>query len=143
MAALLELSCSLHVSVYPLLSTQPHTLRPRTLSCAFATGHASLYRAFCLAVAFRSAGEDVNILVLDTEQYSNTGGQKSKSTPMAAVAKFAASGKQRQKKDLGALAMQYEDVYVASVCLGANYPQARPAMASVARGMQCSLVGRL
>jgi len=68
-----------------------------------------------------STGENVNILVLDTEMYSNTGGQKSKATPLGAVAKFAASGKTRNKKDLGMIAMQYGDVYVASVCLEANY----------------------
>jgi len=72
-----------------------------------------------------STGEDVNILVLDTEMYSNTGGQKSKSTPLGAVAKFAAGGKQRSKKDLAMLAMETygQDVYVASVCLEANYGQ--------------------
>jgi pyruvate-ferredoxin/flavodoxin oxidoreductase len=63
-----------------------------------------------------STGENVNILVLDTEMYSNTGGQKSKSTPLGAVVKFAAAGKTRPKKDLAMLAMQsYPDVYVASV----------------------------
>lgn len=70
-----------------------------------------------------ASGEDVNILVLDTEVYSNTGGQASKSTPMGSVAKFAAGGKQTQKKNLGAMAMQYPNVYVAQVALGAN-PQA-------------------
>ncbi|KAG1661267.1 hypothetical protein FOA52_003725 [Chlamydomonas sp. UWO 241] len=70
-----------------------------------------------------STGEDVNILVLDTEMYSNTGGQKSKSTPLGAVAKFAAGGKSRPKKDLGAVAMGYGDVYVASCNLEANYGQ--------------------
>lgn len=63
------------------------------------------------------SGEKVNILVLDTEVYSNTGGQKSKSTPMGAVAKFCAAGNRRNKKDLGMLAMSYQDVYVASVSL--------------------------
>ena len=62
-------------------------------------------------------GEDINILVLDTEMYSNTGGQKSKSTPLGAVTKFAAGGKTRPKKDLGSMAMGYGDVYVASVNL--------------------------
>lgn len=70
-----------------------------------------------------ASGEDVNILVLDTEVYSNTGGQASKATPMGSVAKFAAAGKQTQKKNLGAMAMQYPNVYVAQVALGAN-PQA-------------------
>jgi pyruvate-ferredoxin/flavodoxin oxidoreductase len=67
-----------------------------------------------------ASGENVNILVLDTEVYSNTGGQQSKATPMAAVAKFAAAGKGRPKKDLGLLAMAYGDVYVAHVAFGAN-----------------------
>lgn len=70
-----------------------------------------------------ASGEDVNILVLDTEVYSNTGGQASKATPMGSVAKFAAGGKQTQKKNLGAMAMQYPNVYVAQVAMGAN-PQA-------------------
>jgi pyruvate-ferredoxin/flavodoxin oxidoreductase len=65
-------------------------------------------------------GEDVNLLVLDTEVYSNTGGQSSKSTPTAAVAKFAAAGKRIRKKDLGRMAMTYGDVYVAQIAMGAN-----------------------
>ncbi len=68
-------------------------------------------------------GEDVNILVLDTEVYSNTGGQSSKATPTGAVAKFAAAGKRTKKKDLGAIAMTYGYVYVAQVAMGANYNQ--------------------
>ena len=70
-----------------------------------------------------ASGEDINILVLDTEVYSNTGGQASKSTPMAAVAKFAASGKKVRKKDLGMMAMSYGYVYVAQVAMGANQSQ--------------------
>ena len=65
-------------------------------------------------------GRDVNVLVLDTEVYSNTGGQASKSTPRSAVAKFAASGKQMPKKDLARMIMTYGNVYVASVALGAK-----------------------
>lgn len=68
-------------------------------------------------------GEDVNILVLDTEVYSNTGGQASKSTPAGAVAKFAASGKKIRKKDLGQMAMSYGYVYVAQVAMGASNAQ--------------------
>ena len=68
-------------------------------------------------------GEDVNILVLDTEVYSNTGGQSSKSTPTGAIAKFAAAGKQIKKKDLGMMAMSYGYVYVAQVSMGANDAQ--------------------
>lgn len=71
---------------------------------------------------------DVNVLVLDTEVYSNTGGQSSKSTPTGAVAKFAASGKNTKKKDLGLMAMTYGYVYVASVAMGANKNQLLKAM---------------
>ncbi len=67
-----------------------------------------------------ASGRDVNILVLDTEVYSNTGGQMSKASPLAAVSKFAASGKPTEKKDLGMMAMAYPDVYVAQVAMGAN-----------------------
>ncbi len=67
-----------------------------------------------------ASGEDVNILVLDTEVYSNTGGQSSKSTPVAAVAKFAAAGKRVRKKDLGMMAISYGYVYVAQIAMGAN-----------------------
>ncbi|WP_432405333.1 pyruvate:ferredoxin (flavodoxin) oxidoreductase [Wukongibacter sp. M2B1] len=67
-----------------------------------------------------ASGEDVNILVMDTEVYSNTGGQSSKATPTAAAAKFAASGKRIRKKDLGMMAMSYGYVYVAQVAMGAN-----------------------
>src|SRR5919201_7148212 len=63
---------------------------------------------------------NVNVLVLDTEVYSNTGGQASKSTPLGAAAKFAAAGKSTQKKDLGLMAMSYGHVYVASVAFGAR-----------------------
>ena len=70
-----------------------------------------------------ASGRNVNILVLDTEVYSNTGGQMSKATPRGAVAKFAAGGKARPKKDLGLLAMTYGHVYVAQVALGANDAQ--------------------
>lgn len=67
--------------------------------------------------------DDVNVLVLDTEVYSNTGGQSSKATPVGAVAKFAAAGKRVRKKDLGAMAMTYGYVYVAQVAMGANQMQ--------------------
>lgn len=70
-----------------------------------------------------ASGMDVNILVLDTEVYSNTGGQSSKSTPVGAVAKFASSGKRVRKKDLGTIAMTYGYVYVAQISLGANQNQ--------------------
>jgi len=67
-----------------------------------------------------ASGRNVNILVMDTEVYSNTGGQASKATPTGAVAKFAASGKETGKKDLGMIAMSYGNVYVANVAMGAN-----------------------
>ncbi|WP_297090608.1 pyruvate:ferredoxin (flavodoxin) oxidoreductase [uncultured Draconibacterium sp.] len=70
-----------------------------------------------------ASGEDVNVLVMDTEVYSNTGGQSSKATPVGAVAKFAASGKKVRKKDLGAMMMSYGYVYVAQVAMGANQSQ--------------------
>ena len=70
-----------------------------------------------------ATGRDVNILVLDTEVYSNTGGQASKATPLGAVAKFAAGGKPSAKKDLGMMAMTYGNVYVAQVAIGANDAQ--------------------
>ena len=69
------------------------------------------------------SGKNVNILVLDNEVYDNTGGQMSKATPYGAQAEFAFNGKQKQKKDLGFLAMQYENVYVASVSIGADQVQ--------------------
>jgi pyruvate-ferredoxin/flavodoxin oxidoreductase len=68
-------------------------------------------------------GRDVNVLVLDTEVYSNTGGQMSKATPLGAVAKFAAGGKPTPKKDLGMMAMSYGNVYVARVAMGAKDAQ--------------------
>jgi pyruvate-ferredoxin/flavodoxin oxidoreductase len=76
-----------------------------------------------------ASGQDLNVLVLDTEVYSNTGGQASKATPRGAVAKFAAGGKQTRKKDLGVLASGYGDVYVAQIALGADNPQTVKALA--------------
>lgn len=76
-----------------------------------------------------AADRDVNVLVLDTEVYSNTGGQKSKATPLGAAAKFASSGKETGKKDLALHAMSYGHVYVASVAYGANDAQAVRAFA--------------
>jgi len=70
-----------------------------------------------------ASGEDINVLVMDTEVYSNTGGQSSKATPVGSIAKFAASGKKTGKKDLGRMAMTYGYVYVASVAMGANKQQ--------------------
>ena len=75
-----------------------------------------------------ASGEDVNILIVDTEVYSNTGGQSSKATPIGAVAQFAASGKKTAKKDMGLFAMSYGYVYVAQVALGANQAQLIKAM---------------
>ncbi|MEQ8719213.1 MAG: pyruvate:ferredoxin (flavodoxin) oxidoreductase [Acidimicrobiales bacterium] len=76
-----------------------------------------------------AAGRDVNVLVLDTEVYSNTGGQTSKATPRAAIAKFSAGGKNTAKKDLGVIAMAHPDVYVAHVAMGANMTQVVKAFA--------------
>ena len=70
-----------------------------------------------------ASGKNVKILVLDTEVYSNTGGQASKSTPLGAIAKFAASGKPQQKKDLGMISMTYGNIYVAQVAMGSNTAQ--------------------
>ncbi|KYH30094.1 pyruvate:ferredoxin (flavodoxin) oxidoreductase [Clostridium colicanis] len=76
-----------------------------------------------------ASGEDVNVLVFDTEVYSNTGGQSSKATPTAAIAKFAASGKRTKKKDLGMMAMSYGYVYVAQISMGADKNQTLKAIA--------------
>lgn len=70
-----------------------------------------------------ASGKNINVLIMDTEVYSNTGGQASKSTPVGAYAKFATGGKRTRKKDLAAMAMTYGDVYVAQVSMGANYNQ--------------------
>ena len=70
-----------------------------------------------------ASGEDINILVVDTEVYSNTGGQSSKATPLGASAKFADGGKKTTKKDLGRIFLNYENIYVASVAMGANMNQ--------------------
>jgi pyruvate-ferredoxin/flavodoxin oxidoreductase len=75
-----------------------------------------------------ATGEDINIMVYDTEVYSNTGGQSSKATPTGSIAKFAASGKKTAKKDLGGMAMTYGYVYVASVGMGANKQQLMKAL---------------
>ena len=76
-----------------------------------------------------ASGENVNILVLDTEVYSNTGGQMSKSTPLSATAKFASAGKRTPKKDLGMIAMSYKNCYVAQIGMGADMNQAVKAIA--------------
>ena len=70
-----------------------------------------------------ASGEDINVLVFDTEVYSNTGGQSSKATPTGAVAQFAANGKMSRKKDLGLMAMSYGNVYVAQIAMGASQEQ--------------------
>eukprot|EP00708_Paratrimastix_pyriformis_P001991 GAFH01000729.1.p1 GENE.GAFH01000729.1~~GAFH01000729.1.p1 ORF type:complete len:1218 (+),score=601.49 GAFH01000729.1:429-3656(+) len=87
-----------------------------------------------------SMGHKLNVLVLDTEVYSNTGGQKSKATPRGAVARFAAGGKDGKKKDLGMYAMSLGTVYVASCCLGANMPQLLKALVEADRYPGTSLV---
>jgi len=87
-----------------------------------------------------ACGEDVNILVLDTEVYSNTGGQASKATPTGAIAQFAAGGKAVKKKDLGMMAMSYGYVYVAQVAMGANQSHTLRAFAEAERWRGPSLV---
>jgi len=87
-----------------------------------------------------ASGRNVNVLVLDTEVYSNTGGQSSKSTPLGATAKFATNGKGRAKKDLGQIAMGYRDVYVATVAAGAKDNQAVVALQEAASYEGVSLV---
>ena len=76
-----------------------------------------------------ASGKDINIMVFDTEVYSNTGGQASKATPTGAIAKFAAAGKDVKKKDLAAIAMSYGYVYVAQIAMGADYNQTVKALA--------------
>ena len=76
-----------------------------------------------------ASGHDINVMVFDTEVYSNTGGQSSKSTPTGAVAQFAAAGKETKKKDLAGMAMTYGYVYVAQIAIGADYNQAVKAIA--------------
>ncbi|MDE5982498.1 MAG: pyruvate:ferredoxin (flavodoxin) oxidoreductase, partial [Duncaniella sp.] len=80
-----------------------------------------------------ASGEPVKILVMDTECYSNTGGQTSKATPRSAVAKYSPDGKRTAKKDLGRMMMTYGNVYVASIALGANYQQAIDALVEAER----------
>ncbi|HLN24150.1 MAG TPA: thiamine pyrophosphate-dependent enzyme, partial [Patescibacteria group bacterium] len=87
-----------------------------------------------------ASGRNVNILVMDTEVYSNTGGQASKATPMGASAKFATAGKARPKKDLGLIAMAYGNVYVASVAFGAKDAQTVKAMQEAAAYDGVSLI---
>jgi pyruvate-ferredoxin/flavodoxin oxidoreductase len=87
-----------------------------------------------------ASGRNVNILVLDTEVYSNTGGQMSKSTPRGAVAKFAAGGKPRPKKDLARLAMTYGDIYVARIAMGASDTQTIRAIVEAAKYNGPSLI---
>lgn len=87
-----------------------------------------------------ASGEDVNVLVLDTEVYSNTGGQSSKATPTGSVAKFAAAGKRTRKKDLGMMAMSYGYVYVASVAMGANANQLMRALTEAEKYKGPSLI---
>ena len=90
-----------------------------------------------------ASGRDVNILVLDTEVYSNTGGQASKSTPRGAVAKFAAAGKPGRKKDLGMIAMAYGNVYVGQIAMGANPAHALKVIREAESYRGTSLLDRL
>lgn len=79
-----------------------------------------------------ASGQDINILVLDTEVYSNTGGQASKATPTGSTAKFAVGGKKTRKKDLASMAMTYGNVYVAQIALGADFNQTVKALTEAA-----------
>lgn len=79
-----------------------------------------------------ASGKNINILVLDTEVYSNTGGQASKATPLGSTAKFVSGGKQTRKKDLASIAMTYKDVYVAQIAMGADYNQTVKAITEAA-----------
>jgi pyruvate-ferredoxin/flavodoxin oxidoreductase len=87
-----------------------------------------------------ASGQDINVLVLDSEVYSNTGGQASKATPLGASAKFASAGKGNRKKDLGLIAQAYRDVYVAQISLNANDEQAVKALSEAAAYPGPSLV---
>ena len=87
-----------------------------------------------------ASGANVNILVLDSEVYSNTGGQSSKSTPLGAIARFAAGGKEKRKKNLALMAMTYGNVYVAQVAMGANKQQLLNALTEAERYNGPSLI---
>jgi len=87
-----------------------------------------------------ASGDDINLFVMDTEIYSNTGGQASKSTPAGAIAKLAAAGKKAKKKDLGLMAMTYGNVYVAQIAMGADLNQTIKAMAEAERYRGPSLI---
>jgi pyruvate-ferredoxin/flavodoxin oxidoreductase len=87
-----------------------------------------------------ASGEDINLLVMDTEVYSNTGGQSSKATPTGAIAKYAATGKKIGKKDLGRMMMGYGYVYVASISMGANKNQALKAIVEAEKYSGPSLI---
>ena len=91
-----------------------------------------------------ASGRDVNVLVLDTEVYSNTGGQASKATPRGAVAKFAAAGKGGKKKDLGMIATAYGDVYVGQIAMGAYMPHTVKVLAEKGTGrlLGAQVIGR-
>ena len=125
-----DVTKELHTKIMPLLKSNSHPLAIELASLekymvkksiwvfggdgwAYDIGYGGLDHVLAM-------GQDINVLVLDTEVYSNTGGQSSKSTPIAAVAKFAASGKRIRKKDLGLMVSTYGYVYVAQVSMGAN-----------------------
>ena len=103
-------------------STVPKMPSSRELTSANHLGYGGLDHVL-------ASGENVNVMVFDTEVYSNTGGQSSKATPAAAIAKFAASGKKTKKKDLGMMAMSYGYVYVAQISMGADKNQTLKAIA--------------
>ncbi len=125
-----EKTLEIHSKLVPLLKENTHPLAAELLSLERYLVKRSIWAfggdGWAYDIGFGgldhvlAMGQDINILVLDTEVYSNTGGQSSKSTPIAAVAKFAAAGKRIRKKDLGMIAATYGYVYVAQVAMGAN-----------------------
>lgn len=133
-----ELDVAVHVDVARLAAVA-ETLVPRQVwvvggdGWAYDIGFGGLDHVL-------ASGRDVNVLVLDTEVYSNTGGQASKATPRGAVAKFAASGKAVGKKDLGMIAMAYGDVYVGQIAIGASPKQAVEVLRAAAAWPGPSLV---
>ena len=125
-----EKTLEIHSKLVPLLKENTHPLAAELLSLERYLVKRSIWAfggdGWAYDIGFGgldhvlAMGQDINILVLDTEVYSNTGGQSSKATPIAAVAKFAAAGKRIRKKDLGMIAATYGYVYVAQVAMGAN-----------------------
>ena len=115
MAAAKKAACRRRGTICSKTSRSPMTASSRSPSGSSAATAGHTISATADSITCSPSGEDVNVLVVDTEVYSNTGGQASKSTPTGSVAKFAAAGKRVKKKDLGMMAMSYGYVYVAQV----------------------------